>query len=76
LDRKKKRKNDIRKVPSLLVEIKRDNKKVHKVKRTRVLEKYNIEKTENLDKVIEELQQKISAKMQPLSRYRKRQNQY
>jgi len=46
------------------VEIKRDNRKVQNVKRTRLLKKYNIEKKENLDQVIEELKQKVSAKMQ------------
>jgi hypothetical protein len=33
-------------------------------------------KEENLDQLIEELQQKVSAKTQRLSRYKKRQNQY
>jgi len=55
---------------------KRDNRKVQNVKRTRLLEKYNTEKKENLDQVIEELKQKVSAKTQRLSRYRERQNQY
>jgi len=58
------------------VEIKRDNRKAQNEKRTRLLKKYNIEKKENLDKVIEELKQRVSAKTQRLSRYRKRQNQY
>jgi hypothetical protein len=58
------------------VEIKRDNRKVQNAKRNRLLKKYNIGKKENLDQVIEELKQKVSAKMQRLSRYRKRQNQY
>jgi len=58
------------------VEIKRDNRKVQNVKRTRSLKKYNTEKKENLDNVTEELKQKVSAKTQRLSRYRKRQNQY
>jgi len=66
----------IRKELSTLVEIKRDNRRARNVKRTRLLKKYNIEKKENLDQVIEELKQKISAKTQQLSRYRKRQNQY
>ena len=44
--------------------------------RTRLPKKYNIEKKENLDQVIEELEQKVSAKTQQLSRYMKRQNQY
>jgi len=67
--------NDIRKELSALVEIKRDNRKVQNVKRTRLLKKYIIEKKENLDQVIEELKQKVSAKTQRLFRYRKRQNQ-
>jgi hypothetical protein len=58
------------------VEIKRDNRKTQNIKGTRLLKKYNIEKKENLDQVIEELKQKFSAKTQRLSRYRKRQNQY
>jgi cell fate (sporulation/competence/biofilm development) regulator YlbF (YheA/YmcA/DUF963 family) len=41
----------------------------------RLLRKYNTEKTENLDRVIEELKLKVSAKTR-LSRCRKRQNQY
>jgi len=68
--------NDIRKELSALVEIKRDNRKAQNVKRTRLLKKYNLEKKEDLDQVIEELKQKVSAKTQLLSRYRKRQNQY
>jgi len=67
---------DIRKELSALVEIKRDNKNVQKVKRTRLLKKYNIEKKENLGQVIEELKHKLSAKTQWLSRHRERQNQY
>ena len=55
------------------MEIKRDNRKTQNIKRTRLLKKYNIEKKENLDQVIEELKQKVSAKTQRLSRYRKRQ---
>jgi hypothetical protein len=42
----------------------------------RLLGKYNMQKKENLDKVYEELKQKVLAQMQQLSRYRKRQNQY
>jgi uncharacterized protein YcbK (DUF882 family) len=61
---------------SASVEIKRDNRKTQNIKRTRLLKKYNIEKKENLDQVIEEIKQKVSAKTQRLSRYRKRQNQY
>jgi hypothetical protein len=45
------------------------------MKRIRLLSKYNTEK-ENLDKVIEEFKQQVSAKTQRLLRYRKRQNQY
>jgi len=59
-----------------LVEIKRDNRKSQNVKRTRLLKKYNIEKKENVDRVIEELKRKVSTKTQRSSRYRKRQNQY
>ena len=68
--------NDIRKELAALVEIRRDNRKIMNIKRTRLLKKYNIEKTEELDQLIEELKQKVSAKTQRLSRYRKRQNQY
>jgi len=66
--------NDIRKELSVLVEIKRDNRRVQNIKRTRLLEKYNIEK-EDLNRLIEELKQKVSAKMQQLPGYRKRKNQ-
>ena len=38
--------NDIRKKLSVLVEIKRDNRKTQSIKRTRLLKKYNIEKKE------------------------------
>ena len=55
--------------------LERDNRKAQNIKRTRLLKKYNIEKKENLDQVIEELKQKVSAKTQ-LPRYKKRQNQY
>jgi len=58
------------------VEIKRDNRKAQNIKGTRLLKKYNIKKKENLDQLIEELKQKVSAKTQRLSRYRKRQNHY
>ena len=58
------------------MEIRRNNRKVMNIKRTTLLRKYNIEKTEELDQLIEELKQKFSAKTQRLSRYRKRQNQY
>jgi hypothetical protein len=64
--------NDIRKELSALVEIRRDKRKVMNINITRLLEKYNIEKTEELD----QLKQKVSAKTRLLSRYRKRQNQY
>jgi hypothetical protein len=60
----------------MLVEIMRDNKNIMNINRTRLLKKYNIEKTEKLDQLIEELKQKVSAKRQRLSRYRKRQNQH
>ena len=63
-----------RKDLSALGEIRRDNRKVHNVKRTRLIKKYNTEKKENLDQVTEELKQKGSAKTQRLSSYRKRQN--
>ena len=46
------------------------------INRTRLLKKYNKEKTEELDQLIEELKQKFSAKTQRLSRYKKRQKQY
>ena len=58
------------------MEIKKDNRKVQNLKRTKLLKKYNTEKKENLDKVIEELKQKVLAKTQRLFRYRRRQNQY
>jgi hypothetical protein len=57
-----------------LVEIKRNEMKTKNMKRKRLLRKYNIEET-NLDQVTEELKQKVSAKVQRFSRYRKRQNQ-
>jgi hypothetical protein len=68
--------NDIRKELSVLVEIKRDNRKVQNIKRTRLFKKYNIEKEEDLNRLIEEFKQKVAAKTQRLSRYRKRQNWY
>jgi len=68
--------NNIRKELSVLVEIKRDNRRVQTIKRTRLFKKCNIEKEEDLNRLIEELKQKVSAKTQRLSRYRKRQNQY
>ena len=51
--------NDIRKELSALVEIRRDNRKIMNINRTRLLKKYNIEKTEELDRLIEELKQKV-----------------
>jgi vacuolar-type H+-ATPase subunit I/STV1 len=60
----------------VLIEIKRDRRKVKNIKRARLLKKYNIEKEETLDQLIEELKQNISTKTQRLSRYTKRQNQY
>ena len=50
--------NDIRKELSALVEIGRDNRKVMNIKRTRLLNKYNIEKTEELDQPTE-VKQKV-----------------
>jgi hypothetical protein len=67
--------NDIRTELSMLVEIKGDNRKVQNIKRTRLFKKYNIEKEEDLNRLIEKLRQKVAAKTQRLSRYRKRQNQ-
>ena len=66
--------SDIRKELSGLVEIKRGNRKAQNIKRTRFLKKYNIEKKENLNQVIEQLKQKVSAKKQRLSRYKEKQN--
>ena len=60
--------NGIRKELSALVEIRRDDRKVSNIKRTRLLKKYNIETKESLDQRIEELKQKVSAKTQRLSR--------
>ena len=47
-----------------------------KINISSLLKKYNMEKTEELDQLIEETNQKSSAKTQRLSRNRKRQNQY
>jgi len=47
--------NDIRKELSVLVEIKRDNRKVQNRKRTGLFKKYKIEKEEDLNRLIEEL---------------------
>jgi hypothetical protein len=60
----------------VLVEIKRDNRKVQNIKRTRLFKKCNKEKEENLNRLIEELKRKAAAKTRQLSRYRKRHNQY
>jgi hypothetical protein len=49
------------------MEIKRDNRRVQNIKRTRFLNNYNIEKEEDLNRLIEELKQKILAKTQRLS---------
>ena len=68
--------NGIRKEMSALVEIKRDNRKVQNIKRISLLKKFNKEKKENLYQVTEELKQKVSARTQQLSRYKKRQNQF
>jgi len=68
--------NGIRKELPELVEIKRDNRRVQNIKRTRLFKKYNTEKKEDLNRLIQELKQKVAAKMQRLSRYWKRQNQY
>ena len=68
--------NNIRKELSVLVEIQRDNKKVTKIKRTRLLKKYNIEAKQSLYQLTEELKEKMSAKTRRLSRYRKSQTQY
>jgi hypothetical protein len=56
--------NNTRKELSALVEVKRDNRKAQNIKRIRLLKKYNIEQKENLDQLIEELKQKVSAKAQ------------
>ena len=57
-----------------MVEIKIDNRKAENTKRTRLLKKYNTEKKGNLDQVTEEFKQKVSAKTQLSTIYRKRQN--
>ena len=67
--------NDRREL-SALVEIRRDDRKVTNIKRTRLLKKYNTETKECLDQLIEELEQKVSTMTQRLSRYKKRQTQY
>jgi hypothetical protein len=59
--------NDIRKELLVLVEIKRDNRRVQNIKRTILLKKCNIGKEGDLNCLIEELKQKVSAKVQRLS---------
>jgi hypothetical protein len=54
--------NGIRKELSALAEIKRDEIKAQNMKRIRLLRKYNTEKKENLDQMIEDLKQQVSAK--------------
>jgi hypothetical protein len=68
--------NGITKELSAWVEIKRDDRNTQNMKRKRLLRTYKIETTENLDQATEELKQKVSAKTQRLSRYKKRQKQY
>jgi len=48
------------------VEIRRDNRKLMNIKTTRLFKKYNTVKTEELDKLIEELKQKVSTKTQTI----------
>ena len=67
---------DIRKELSALAEIKIDDRKTQNIKRNRLLKKYSTEKKEKLDQLIEDIRQKVAAKTQRLSRYRKRQNWY
>jgi hypothetical protein len=57
---------DFRKELSVLVEIKRDNRRVQNIKRTRLLKQYNTEKEEDLNRLSVELKQKVSAKTQRL----------
>jgi hypothetical protein len=56
--------NGIWKEVSALAEIKIDDRNTQNMKRKRLLRKYKIETKENLDQVIEELKQKVSAKTQ------------
>lgn len=56
-----------------MAEIKRDEI-TQNMKRKRLLRKCKTEKKENLDQVTEEVKQKVSAKMQRLSRNKTRQN--
>ena len=51
--------NDIKKELSALVEIRRDDRKVMNIKRTRLLKKQNIEKTEELDQLTEEINKRF-----------------
>jgi hypothetical protein len=51
-----------------LGEIKRDEMKTQNMKRKWLLWKYNVEKEENLDQVIEELKWTVLAKMQQFSK--------
>ena len=62
--------NDMRKELSKLVETWKDNRQITN-KKTQLLKKYSVEKEEDLDQLIEELKQKISAKTQQLIRYKK-----
>jgi hypothetical protein len=48
----------------------------HKIRKERLLRKYNMEKDENLDQVTEELQKKCISKDATIFRCRKIQNQY
>jgi hypothetical protein len=66
----------IRKDLSALIEIKRVSRKLKNIKRARLLKKNNTVLEDNLDHLIEELKQNVSAKMQQLCWCRKRQNQY
>ena len=50
------------------MEIRRDNRRVMNINRTRLFKKYNIEKREEMDQLIEEVKQKVSAKTQRLTR--------
>ena len=62
----------MRKELSQLVEIQRDNRKAMNKNKAKLFKKYNIDMKEGLAQLIEELKQKISAKMQRLARYKKR----
>jgi hypothetical protein len=56
--------NGIRKELLALAEIKRNDRNTQNMKRERLLRKHTIETKENLDQVIEEFKQKVSAKTQ------------